>query len=196
MTTVSAPLQLQQQWATAVQQFVTATFAKYPALPDSFIPVLIEELKAMGLYREHISYKALSAAFNNAVAEGRIKLPVTDPVLTAETLAKIKNSFPPVVKYVEKQMSQRERNAMSGIEPQTARVSHKQQMAENNKAIEDKYAQERAARNAKSLRAEFNRALNDAEMLTGRTHSESASLRKEAREKVLRDPKFKNVRAS
>jgi hypothetical protein len=190
--TQAIPQEQMQKWSDAVQEFVSDIFKKYPSLDDTFIPKLIEEVKALGLMREFISARALWGAFRNCCADGRIQLPPVEPTLTPEAIAKLVAKYPVVVTR-ERELTQRERSALAGVSSQSGRMTSADKI-EQDKKQSDAYSNERNMRNAKSLKAEFQRALNDASILTGRTHSESANLRREATEKVMRDPRFASVR--
>ena len=147
----------------------------------------------MGLAAAYISRRGLMAAFRNCVGDKRIILPKTEPVLTEEVINKIRASFPPVVKYIPKEVSQKEKSALAGIATQTGRVSRGGEMQQRNAEIDDKYAAERKFRESQRLNSEYRKELIDAELLTGRSHAESYSLRKEAIAKVKNDPRFKNI---
>ena len=182
-----------QKWNEAVTEFAQEIHRQYHGLDDSWTTALVEEVKALGLAAEYISKRSLMAAFRNCVGDKRIILPKSEPVLTQETIDKIRASFPPVVKYVPKEVSQKEKSALAGIARQTGRVSRGGEMQQRNAEIDDKYAAERKFRETQRLNSEYRKAIIDAELLTGRSHAESYSLRKEAIAAVKADPRFKNI---
>src|ERR1700722_1325701 len=107
-----------QKWNEAVTEFAQEIHRQYHGLDDSWTTALVEEVKALGLAAEYISKRSLMAAFRNCVGDKRIILPKSEPVLTQETIDKIRASFPPVIKRVEREQTQREKNALSGVHKQ------------------------------------------------------------------------------
>lgn len=195
-TAMAVPQEQMKKWETGVNDFCQEIFKKYPSLDGNFIPVLIAEVKALGLMREYISARALWGAFRNCTADGRIALPPVEPVLTEETIQKIRAKFPPVVKSVEKQLTQKEKNALSGTHAQSGRVTT-QDRAEENRKIDANYAKERSSRQNASLRREYLELKAKAETVMGdnpRSHAQTISARKEALAKLNADPKFAKVR--
>src|SRR6266576_466464 len=135
--------------------------------------------------------KSFWAAYHSCVQDKTIRVPAAEPVITQETIDRIREKYPVIIK-TDRQISQREKSALAGISSQSGRQTHADKIAEDKKRSES-YAGERTMRNTKALKSEFQRALNDAGMLTGRTHAESANLRREATQKVLQDPRFASI---
>ena len=196
MTTAAQAIP-QQKFEVSAQEFYDQLNKKYPTLAvDSTVPILIAQLKEMGLFIEFVSVAALWGAFYAAVSANKLTLPPVVPVLDDATIERIRAKFPPVIKSVPKELSQREKSALAGVPERGSGRATAAERRSESKRIEDSYRQEREKRAATSLRSEFRKALADAEMLTGRTHSESATLRKEAVSKVMADPKYLSVRDS
>jgi hypothetical protein len=203
MATQAIDISAEQQAAfeQAAQDFVNQVLARYPKITsiqpmDKVIEATLASMKDIGIYRSGLSVKAFWAGFNNAVQIDRtIRLPKEEPVLTAETIEKLKASFPPVVKHVERQLTQKEKSALAGISNQTGRVSHVDRS--NTKAVEDIYQAGRNAARLRALRQEYSDLKNRAETLRGddaRNHAQAARVRKAALDKINADPKFKEVR--
>lgn len=198
MTTATSAISQDQlqKWSVAVQEFVTDIYKQYPGLDGAFTTHLIDEVKALGLAREYISSRSLWAAFRNCAADGRIVLPPTEPVLTDEVINKIKASFPPVIKRVEREQTQREKSALAGISKQTGRVSHASEMQERNSAIDKSYTDERNKKRLNLLRIEYKGLKVAAETAMGnnaKNHAETYAIRKSLLAKLNTDPKFKEV---
>jgi hypothetical protein len=185
----------QNKLADSMQEFHNQLCRKHPSLvsDNRIIPILIAELKLMGLFLEYVSVAAVWGAFYAAVSKNLITIPPVPVVLTSEAIQKLVSKYPVVVTK-ERELTQRERSALAGISSQSGR-----QTAADRRAADEKrsleYSGERTARNLTVLKSEFRKALADAEMITGRTHSESANLRREATDKVMQDPRFASVRS-
>src|ERR1700674_2506926 len=179
MSTQVAPISQEQlkKWSVAIQDFANEIFAKYPGLESSFIPVLVEEVRALGLEKEYISSRSLWACFRNCVGDNRIKLPAMDPVLDEATIERIRQKFPPVIKRVERELSRREQNALSGVERQSARKSHAQPQEPSQTGMSGAMDAIRLTK----LRGEYKTRLSEAESAVGdnpRNHAETSRLRK------------------
>jgi hypothetical protein len=198
MSTQVAPIsqELLKKWGVAIQDFANEIFKKYPSLDGGFIPILVEELKALGLAKEYISTRSLWAAFRNCVGDNRIKLPDAEPVLTPEVIQKIRNSFPPVVKRVERELTQREKNSLSGVEKQSARLSGIERNAVS-KQVDSVYDAARNNARLNKLRQEYRDLCNNASTLRGenaRSHAQAYAARKAELERINSDPRFAEVR--
>lgn len=197
MATQAISLEQEQKFEQAAQDFIDGLTKKHPKLQinDALIASVISELKTLGLYRENISTRAFWGAFNNCVMDRRIVLPPQEPVLTPEAIEKLKASFPPVIKRVERELSQKEKAAMAGIAPQSGRLSHTDQTTV--KSVDDIYNAGRNAARIRALRQEYRDLKSQAEQLRGddaRNHAQAARVRKAAIEKLNSDPRFAEVR--
>jgi hypothetical protein len=189
-------LEQQIKWADAVQQFSNEVYAKYPGLGNSWTPALIEEVKAIGLFKEFISPRSLWACFRNCVADNRIALPPTEPALTPEQIDRLRAKFPPVIKKVERELSQREKSAMVGVSPQSGRLTAADRQAAT-KEVDSVYNSARNNARLNRLRQEYRDLKANAETLRGenaRSHAQAYAARKEALEKINADPRFAEVR--
>ena len=197
MSTQVAPIsqELLKKWGVAIQEFANEIFKKYPSLDGGFIPILVEELRALGLAKEYISTRSLWAAFRNCVGDNRIVLPPVEPTLTPEALEKLRAKFPTVIKTVERQLTQREKNALSGVERQSARRSHSQPEESSPTGMSGAMN----AINLTKLKAEYRTRLAEAESAVGnspRNHAETFRLRKSMKAALAADKRFDSVRES
>lgn len=187
-----------QKWSEAVTEFAQEIHRQYHGLEDSWTTALVEEVKALGLAAEYISKRSLMAAFRNCVGDRRIILPKTEPVLTQETIDKIKASFPPVIKSVPREISQRDKSALAGIAKQTGRQTLADRRANDAKVSREVTTAKDLSRLAE-LRTEYRALKVKAETLAGnnpRNHAETYAVRKAALAKLNSDPRFAEVRES
>jgi hypothetical protein len=200
-TQVAISQEQQIEWKTAIQEFANETYAKYPGLDsinNSWINTLVDEVRALGLDKSHISLRSLRACFRNCVGDNRIKLPDAEPVLTPEVIQKIRNSFPPVVKRVERELTQREKNSLSGVEKQSARLSGNERKTATLK-VDNIYDAARNNARINKLRQEYRDLKLQCETLRGenaRSHAQAYAARREALQKLNEDPKYREVRES
>jgi hypothetical protein len=191
MSTQVISQEQEMKWSAAIQQFSNEVYAKYPSLGNSWTPALIEEVKAIGLFKEFISPRSLWACFRNACADGRIVLPPIEAVLTPEVIEKIRNSFPPVVK--QRELTQREKNAASGVERNNGRKNH----AEKEEPCQTGMSHAMDAVRLTKLKAEYKTRLSEAESAVGdnpRNHAETYRLRKSLKDALAADRRFDPVR--
>jgi hypothetical protein len=194
-TREEATLKMQQ----AAQQFQDELMKLHPRIGelqswDAILQAIIKSYTDLQIPLTSLTTaKSFWAAFHSCAQDKTIRVPAAEPIITQETINRIREKYPVIITK-ERPLTQRERSALAGIpERGSGRATAAERIAETKK-INDRYADERKMRQTKSLKAEFQRALNDAGMLTGRTHSESSNLRKEATAKVMADPKFKALR--
>jgi hypothetical protein len=191
--TSAASIQAFQQ---AAQQFLDELAVKHPRIGelqswDDIVAAVVKSYVDLGMPMASLcNTKAFWAAFHGCVQDKTIKLPPATVTLTEETCRQISAKYPTVITK-ERQLTQRERNALSGVPERASGRATVADRLEADRKREDVHRDERESRQAKALQSEFNRALADASMLTGRSHSESASLRAEAKQKVLADVRFR-----
>jgi hypothetical protein len=198
MTTVAIVSPEQNaKFEQAAQQFVNELLAKYPKLHgqetmDAVIAATIASMKEIGVYRHDLNAKAFWAGFNNAVyVEKTFQLPTEEPVLTAEQIEKLQAAFPPVIKFRNRELTQREKNALSGVERQSARQAHSEKGSEGTTAG---FSSIRNKVNEIALRTEYKSRLMEAETAQRGTHSASFAERKRLHAILASDKRFDAVR--
>ena len=193
MSTQVAPISQDQlkKWSVAIQDFANEIFAKYPSLESNFIPVLLDEVKALGLEREYISSRSLWACFRNCVGDNRIKLPVSPKVDVADAASKLAAQFPPVL--TERQVAKRKRDAAAsaGIASQSGRRSHASKEESETTAgfgtIRDKIR-------LTELRSEYQTRQLEAQTAVVGTHAQNAAERRRLKNLLDNDRRFDPVR--
>jgi len=198
-TQVVIPQEKEQKFEVAAQEFLDSITKKHPGLVinQQLIDSLVAELQAIGMYREHLSQRAFSAAFHSAVASGSIQLPPVEPTLTPDAIEKLRAKFPVTIKYVPKELTQKEKNALVGVATQSGRLNHAKEVQEVNNQIASSYANERVSRDKIRLRSEYRKAVADAQMIMvgdGRSHAKNGAARKEALARIAADRRFDSVR--
>ena len=177
------------------QEFIDDTLRRFPGIQidQNFIDSVVGELQAVGLYTNMISLKTFKMGLASAVDAGKIILP-PKPVIDIEAAArKIAAQFPPVIKYRDRELSQKEKSALAGITPQSGRATKEDRELENKK-IDRRHAEERSSRELIRLRAEYKLAKSSAETICVGTHGQNATARKEALRVLANNKKFDSVR--
>jgi hypothetical protein len=185
-----------QKWNEAVTEFAQEIHRQYHGLDDSWTTALVEEVKALGLAAEYISKRSLMAAFRNCVGDKRIILPKSEPVLTQEIVDRIKASFPPIIKSVPREISQRDKSALAGIAPQSGRKTAADRRDADSRSSQN-VATARDLSRLSELRTEYRALKVQAELAMGenpRNHASTYAIRKSLLAKLNADPKFKEVR--
>jgi hypothetical protein len=84
-----------QKFEVSMQEFYDQLLAKYPSLAqDSLIPIIVNELKIMGLLVEYLSVAAVWGAFYAAASKKLITIPPEPVVLDDATIRKLAAKFP------------------------------------------------------------------------------------------------------
>jgi hypothetical protein len=194
MATQVAPISQDQlkKWGVAIQEFVNEVFKKYPGLDSGFIPVLLEEIRALGLEKEYISSRSLWACFRNCVGDDRIKLPVSPKVDVADAASKLAAQFPPVLTGRQLAKKKRDLAASAGISKQTGRKSHAEKEESGTTAG---FSGIRKKINLLQLKAEYKQKLSEAETATvGNTHASNFAERKRLKAILDADRRYDPVR--
>jgi hypothetical protein len=195
MSTAVVSQEQQQKFAVSAQEFFDQLGRKHPGLANqALVPILVEELKLMGLYFEFVSVAAIWGAFYAAVSKSLVTIPPAPVVLSAETIAKIAAKYPVVITK-DRTLTQKERNALSGVYRNSNDPSA--DARENSQKVTDQYANERAQREKIRLRNEYRELKARAETCMGdnpKSHSQTNQARKEALARLNADPRFSSVK--
>jgi hypothetical protein len=184
----------------AAQQFQTELMQRHPRIGelqswDAILQAIIKSYVDLQMPATSLSNsKSFWAAFHGCVQDRTIFVPAAEPVITQETINRIREKYPVVITK-DRELTQRERSALAGV----SQVSnnHAADVRETNRKIDDTYASERAARNTTRLRNEYRELRAKAETAMSdnpRSHGQNQAERKRLLAELNSNPKFAAVR--